>query len=84
MAAVPDLRKGEKLILVTQKRGATRADFQSFAKTKGAAELMVPAEVIVIDNVPVLGSGKVYHVGVAKLVRELFEARAAEVALQTA
>jgi acyl-[acyl-carrier-protein]-phospholipid O-acyltransferase/long-chain-fatty-acid--[acyl-carrier-protein] ligase len=84
VAAVPDLRKGEKLILVTQKRGATRADFQTFAKAKGAAELMVPAELIVVDSVPVLGAGKVDHVGVAKLVRELFEARAAEVALQTA
>ena len=45
VAAVPDLRKGERIILVTQKTGATRADFQAFAKAKGAAELMVPSEV---------------------------------------
>jgi acyl-[acyl-carrier-protein]-phospholipid O-acyltransferase / long-chain-fatty-acid--[acyl-carrier-protein] ligase len=84
VAAVPDLRKGERIILVTQKKGATRADFQAFTKSKGAAELMVPSEVLVIDSVPVLGSGKVDHVSVAKLVRELVEARAAEAALQTA
>jgi acyl-[acyl-carrier-protein]-phospholipid O-acyltransferase / long-chain-fatty-acid--[acyl-carrier-protein] ligase len=84
VAAVPDLRKGERIILVTQKRSATRADFQAFAKSKGAAELMVPSEVLVIDAVPVLGAGKVDHVGVSKLVRELVEARAAEAALQTA
>jgi acyl-[acyl-carrier-protein]-phospholipid O-acyltransferase / long-chain-fatty-acid--[acyl-carrier-protein] ligase len=84
VAAVPDLRKGEKLILVTQKRGATRGDFQAFAKAKGAAELMVPAEVVVVDQVPVLGSGKVDHVGVAKLVREVAVMKAAEVALQSA
>jgi acyl-[acyl-carrier-protein]-phospholipid O-acyltransferase/long-chain-fatty-acid--[acyl-carrier-protein] ligase len=84
VAAVPDLRKGERIVLVTQKRGATRADFQAFAKSKGAAELMVPSEVLVIDAVPVLGAGKVDHVGVVKLVRELVEARAAEAALQTA
>jgi acyl-[acyl-carrier-protein]-phospholipid O-acyltransferase/long-chain-fatty-acid--[acyl-carrier-protein] ligase len=69
---------------VTQKRGATRTDFQAFAKEKGAADLMVPSEVLIIDNVPVLGSGKVDHVSVVKLVRELVEARAAEAALQTA
>jgi hypothetical protein len=38
----------------------------------------------VIDAVPVLGAGKVDHVGVVKLVRGLVEARAAEAALQTA
>ena len=31
--------------------------------------MMVPAEVRVVGNVPVLGSGKVDFVGVAKLVR---------------
>ena len=31
---------------------------------------MVPAEVVVVDKVPVLGSGKLDYVGVAKLVKE--------------
>jgi len=70
VAAVPDARKGERLILVTQKKDARRADFQAFAKGKGAADLMVPAEVLVIDKVPVLGSGKLDYVGVAALVKE--------------
>ncbi len=37
---------------------ATRADFQAFAKAKGAAELMIPAEVMIVESVPLLGSGK--------------------------
>ena len=41
-----DPRKGERIVLVTQEAWATRADFQSFAKAKGAADLMIPAEVI--------------------------------------
>jgi acyl-[acyl-carrier-protein]-phospholipid O-acyltransferase/long-chain-fatty-acid--[acyl-carrier-protein] ligase len=70
VAAVPDVRKGERLILVTQKKGATRADFQAYAKAHGAADLMVPSEVLAVDKVPVLGSGKLDYVGDAALVKE--------------
>lgn len=77
VASLPDARKGERLVLVTQQQGATRAAFQSFAKGKGAAELMVPAEVLVVPAVPVLGSGKLDFAGVSRLVRERLPATAA-------
>ena len=51
VVAVPDARKGERLILVTDKHSATRADF-SMRRSKHAAELMLPAEVIVVDKLP--------------------------------
>ena len=70
VAAVPDPRKGEKLVLVTEKTGAKRADFQAFAKTKGASELMIPADILVVDKVPLLGTGKLDYVGVTRLVQE--------------
>jgi acyl-[acyl-carrier-protein]-phospholipid O-acyltransferase/long-chain-fatty-acid--[acyl-carrier-protein] ligase len=72
-ATVPDQRKGERLILVTEERSATRAAFGAHAKGKGASDLMIPADVIVVDKVPVLGSGKLDFAGVAKLVRERAE-----------
>jgi acyl-[acyl-carrier-protein]-phospholipid O-acyltransferase/long-chain-fatty-acid--[acyl-carrier-protein] ligase len=70
VATAPDARKGERLVLVTQQKGATRSEFQVFAKSNGASDLMVPAEVVVLDKVPVLGTGKIDMVGVAKLVME--------------
>lgn len=70
VASLPDARKGERLVLVTQQKDATRAAFQAFAKGKGAADLMIPAEVMVVPEVPVLGSGKLDFAGVSKLVRE--------------
>jgi acyl-[acyl-carrier-protein]-phospholipid O-acyltransferase/long-chain-fatty-acid--[acyl-carrier-protein] ligase len=70
VAAVPDARKGERLILVTQQKDATRAQFQQFARAKHASELMVPSEVWVLDKLPLLGSGKVDMVAVAKHVHE--------------
>jgi acyl-[acyl-carrier-protein]-phospholipid O-acyltransferase/long-chain-fatty-acid--[acyl-carrier-protein] ligase len=72
VASVPDARKGERLILVTQKKDATRSEFQAFAKSRGATELMVPAEVVYLEKVPVLGTGKIDNVSVTKLVKERF------------
>ena len=51
-------------------KGATRSEFQAYAKQKGASDLMIPAEVVVLDKLPVLGTGKIDMVGVAKLVKE--------------
>ncbi len=70
VTSLPDARRGEKLVLVTERADATRAAFQSFAKSKGMADLAVPGEVVVVDRVPLLGSGKLDHPAVAKLVRE--------------
>ncbi|KQP61834.1 acyl-[ACP]--phospholipid O-acyltransferase [Methylobacterium sp. Leaf108] len=76
VAAVPDARKGERLILFTEARGATRADYQAFAKGKGATEIAIPAEVVVVEKVPMLGTGKVDQVTVTRLARERAEGQA--------
>ena len=66
----PDPRRGERLVLVTEEKGATRAAFQAYAKSKGASDLMAPAEVIIVDKLPVLGSGKADLAGVGRLAVE--------------
>jgi len=70
VVAVPDPRKGERLILVTQQKDATRSELTAFAKSKHASDLMIPAEVWVLDKLPMLGSGKADMMGLAKLVQE--------------
>ena len=77
VTAVPDARKGERLIMVTNKYGATRSDFIAYARSQHASELMFPAEVIVLDKLPMLGSGKVDNLALQKFVREQIEAKAA-------
>ncbi|MBV8122300.1 MAG: AMP-binding protein, partial [Alphaproteobacteria bacterium] len=64
----PDPRRGERLVLVTEQRGATRAALQAHARAKGASDLMVPAEVMIVDKLPLLGSGKPDFPAVAHLV----------------
>ena len=63
-----DARKGERLVLVTQRPDATRAAFQAFARSRGATEMMSPSEIVVVDKVPLLGSGKVDTRAVAAMV----------------
>lgn len=74
VGAVPDARKGERLILVTNKAGATRSEFQAFARSHGATELMMPAEVVTVEKLPLLGTGKIDNVAVTKLIKERFAA----------
>lgn len=75
VAALPDARKGERLVMLTSEAGATRETFGQFARSKGANELMVPGEIYVIDAVPLLGSGKVDFVAATKLAVELSKTR---------
>jgi acyl-[acyl-carrier-protein]-phospholipid O-acyltransferase/long-chain-fatty-acid--[acyl-carrier-protein] ligase len=67
---IPDPRKGERIILATQSREATRVDFIARIKSKGLSELSIPSEVVFIEDLPLLGSGKIDFAGVAKLLRE--------------
>jgi len=70
VASVPDARKGERLIMVTQKKDPTRSEFQAFARSRGATEIMVPAEIIYMEKMPLLGTGKIDNMAVTKLVKE--------------
>jgi len=77
VASVPDPRKGERLIMVTDKHGATRSEFMTYARSRHASELMLPAEVIVLEKLPMLGSGKVDNLAITKFVRDQAAAKAA-------
>src|SRR5215831_18053483 len=79
-ATVPDPRKGERLILFTEHPTAARADLQAFAKSKGSSDLMIPSDVLVLEKIPVLGTGKVDNVAVAELAQQRFAQKTAVVA----
>ena len=74
----PDPRKGERLIMVTDKQCATRSEFMIYARSEHASELMLPAEVIVLEKLPMLGSGKVDQLAIEKFVRERAAAKTAQ------
>lgn len=68
VVAIPDDRKGEQLILVTDRADATREALMSQIKTSGGPELACPRDIVVVEEVPMLGSGKTDYPAVQKLV----------------
>jgi acyl-[acyl-carrier-protein]-phospholipid O-acyltransferase/long-chain-fatty-acid--[acyl-carrier-protein] ligase len=78
--STPDARKGERIVLLTTQRDADRTAMQRQAKATGASEFAVPAVVQVVDNVPLLGTGKTDYVAATSLAKELAVAPQQEVA----
>lgn len=65
--SMPDKKKGEKLILVTDRPDADVAPLVAHAQTIGAPELAVPRKILKVTEVPVLGSGKTDYVAIQRM-----------------
>ena len=70
VVAVPDSKKGERLVLVTDVEGAESARLTEWARDNGAPELAVPKKIIKVDTIPVLGTGKTDYVTIQKMVED--------------
>ena len=70
LVAAPDARKGERLVLVTDASGLDRAKISDALRKRGMSELNLPAEVIQVDAVPLLGTGKTDYPAVQKMLAE--------------
>jgi len=68
--AVPDVRKGEQLLLVTEHAGASREELLAHAREMGLPELFLPRTIIPVERLPLLGSGKPDYKAIAELVRQ--------------
>jgi acyl-[acyl-carrier-protein]-phospholipid O-acyltransferase / long-chain-fatty-acid--[acyl-carrier-protein] ligase len=66
--AVPDERKGECIVLVTTNPDASRSELLVWGQNHGVPELAVPRRVLRVNDIPVLGSGKIDYGGVAAIV----------------
>jgi acyl-[acyl-carrier-protein]-phospholipid O-acyltransferase/long-chain-fatty-acid--[acyl-carrier-protein] ligase len=65
--AMPDPKKGERLILVTDRHDAESASLVAHAQSIGAPELAVPRKIIKVPQVPVLGTGKTDYVAIQRM-----------------
>jgi acyl-[acyl-carrier-protein]-phospholipid O-acyltransferase/long-chain-fatty-acid--[acyl-carrier-protein] ligase len=65
--AVPDGRKGEQIVLVTDAQEARRLDMIGWAQNHGVAEITVPRRVVLAAAIPLLATGKTDYVSVQKL-----------------
>jgi acyl-[acyl-carrier-protein]-phospholipid O-acyltransferase/long-chain-fatty-acid--[acyl-carrier-protein] ligase len=76
VVALPDPRKGEILVLVTDAGEATRDAFLRHARTAGLPELFVPRAVVPVPKLPLLGTGKTDYAAVHALAERALGAPA--------
>jgi len=68
---LPDPKKGEQIILVTDVGHADRMAVLALAQKNGYPELWVPRAVLVTQSIPILGSGKVDVVATTELAKSM-------------
>ncbi|MCX5521101.1 AMP-binding protein [Kaistia defluvii] len=67
--SVPDERKGEQIVLVTDRVAADRNALIASAKVHGVPEIMVPKRIVTIEALPMLATGKTDYPAIAALAR---------------
>jgi acyl-[acyl-carrier-protein]-phospholipid O-acyltransferase / long-chain-fatty-acid--[acyl-carrier-protein] ligase len=70
VVALPDPRKGEQIVLVTEKPNADREALLAHAKAQGFPELWTP-RLILVAAIPMLGSGKTDYAATVEMARNL-------------
>ncbi|MBB5755021.1 acyl-[ACP]--phospholipid O-acyltransferase [Prosthecomicrobium pneumaticum] len=76
--AVPHARKGEEVVLVTERPGTDAETFRRLARTRGLPELAMPRTILTVDALPLLGTGKIDHRALSEQVLAEAAAPAAE------
>ena len=66
----PDPKKGEALVLFTSFPAADAKALLQWGRAHGATELMIPRDIRVVDELPVLGTGKVDYVTLSALAAQ--------------
>lgn len=64
----PDEDKGEALIAVTNQPKLRLDEIRAAIRAKGLPNLCVPREVVVVKEIPKLGTGKVHHRALTSLL----------------
>ncbi|MEZ4820136.1 MAG: AMP-binding protein [Bdellovibrionota bacterium] len=69
VVAIPDEKKGEALVLVTDYKNATRQEMTTYVRENGLSELSVPKNIQIVSQVPLLGTGKTDYVAIQKILQ---------------
>ncbi len=70
IVAVPDPKKGEKLVLITTKQDTDLSEIRAYIKEQGFNELGSPSLFIYVKEPPVLGSGKFDYITAQKIAEQ--------------
>lgn len=64
VVAIPDAKKGEQLVLMTDDPDAQREDLMRYAQQVQMAEIAIPKKIHIVKALPLLGTGKINYVSV--------------------
>lgn len=64
---VPDMRKGELVVLFTTEKTATRQALREYLSHNHQSPLLMPGEIHILDKIPLLGSGKTDYVALKEM-----------------
>jgi len=73
VVALPDERKGERLVLVTDDNALSRNTITLAAKAHQVADIMIPKTIILVEAMPVLGTGKTNYPEVQKIAEQHYK-----------
>ena len=59
IVSMHDQKRGEKLVLITDKQDADRVELAKKLKSQGVSSVSIPSQVQVMKHIPLLGTGKV-------------------------
>jgi len=68
VVSVPDDRKGEQLVLMTTFQEAARNEIIAFAKQQHISEISLPRKIVIVKQMPLLGTGKIDYVAVNEML----------------
>lgn len=67
---LPDVRKGERIVLYTVDKSASRQALRAWLARSGQSMLLLPAKIVVVPQLPLLGSGKTDYVRLKELAAQ--------------
>lgn len=70
---ISDTRKGEKIILYTLHKDATKQLLREYISQSGQSMLVMPTALRVVDTLPLLGSGKIDYVSLKEMAAKELE-----------
>ena len=70
VVALPDSRRGERLVLISEAPLVTRDALVDAAHREGLPEIAIPRDIVLVAVLPLLGSGKTDYAAVLRLAAE--------------
>jgi len=70
---IQDERKGEQLVLMSTLATFDRKTLLHYAQSHGIQELQVPRQWVHVDEIPMMGSGKVHYIAAQALLVDMLE-----------